>query len=678
MEESTFTKDVMKLSPIIGKKKAYRLLSLYLAGDEKARKRIQELIDAIKAAFLSRSENPDMIVFEPPPKEDVEGDIYLGDVIYAGVKMYPLKLTRRHLLSHVGIFGSTGYGKTNVVQHLVIQLAKLGIPVVVFDFSKRNYRDLLQIPELKSKIRVFTLGRNVVPFKFNPLVPPEGVAFSQWMKEFAEIFDHAYWMMGGGRHIVLKALDELAEKAKREIRLKDIRMWIYANESEFRSARERNWAATAKRALDSLCFREVGEMFDVATGITPDTFFSEPTITILELDGLTSNDRTFVIEIMLQWMRDYLLTTGERESSRGMVVLEEAHHLLNREKTRKLGMENVMDVVFREIRELGIGIIYTDQHPSMISYTALGNTSTQIYMNLGLETKQASDVEDASSMLNLEDENERNMLRRLPVGCALMFCRMLNFTKPFLIHFPKVELKKGETNDGDIVKHMKSCFTRIWRDDMCGTADSHATTKHHADKLRALLNSKQLKILERVYCYEAAKASEIYKPLGLSGTTFKRESSVLMENGLLKFEKLKIDGQTSHVYFLPKHAREACSNIFNVKIESKTLDLSTVSEFFSENGYEVIELDENHALLQKNSKLIRIHFLSTLDEKKIHALMEKIHNKAYILVSDRRVRSALLQNLASLKNEGRVDKMLFKINQEERLLNGVKAERVEL
>ena len=329
-------------------------------------------------------------------------------------------------------------------------------------------------------------------------------------------------MMGGGRHIVLKALDELAEKAKRETRLKDIRMWIYANESEFRSARERNWVATAKRALDSLCFREVGEMFDVATGITPDTFFSEPTITILELDGLTSNDRTFVIEIMLQWMRDYLLTTGEREGSRGMVVLEEAHHLLNREKTRKLGMESVMDVVFREIRELGIGIIYTDQHPSMISYTALGNTSTQIYMNLGLETKQASDVEDASSMLNLEDENERNMLRRLPVGCALMFCRMLNFTKPFLIHFPKVELKKGEIDDGDVVNHMKSCFTRIWRDDMCGTADLHATTEHHADKLRALLNSKQLKILKRVYCYEAAKASEIYKPIGLSGTTFKR------------------------------------------------------------------------------------------------------------------------------------------------------------
>ena len=455
MESESFQREVMKLSPIIGKSRAYKLISAYLAGDEKTRKRIRELVDAIKATYLTNTKNPEFVLFEPPPKEDTcEGELYAGNVLYGDLELYPLYLKKQHLLSHVGIFGSTGYGKTNVVQHMIIQLAKLNVPVLVFDFSKRNYRDLIQLKDIKDRIRVYTLGREAVPFRFNPLTPPPGVTFSQWMKEFAEIFDHAYWMMGGGRHIVLKTLDELEARAAKNLRLKDIRMWIYANENEFRSPRERNWAATAKRALDSLCFREVGSMFDVDVGITPEVFFSEPTITILELDALSSNDRTFLIEIMLQWIKDWLTSTSERERFKGVVVLEEAHHLLNREKTRKLGTESVMDVIFREVRELGVGIIYTDQHPSLISYTALGNTSTQIYMNLGLETKHTSDVDDAACMLNLESEEERNFLRRLPVGHALMFCRLMKFTKPFLIKFPKVQIKKGVIKDSDVKEHM--------------------------------------------------------------------------------------------------------------------------------------------------------------------------------------------------------------------------------
>ncbi len=695
MEEGMFQKEVMKLIPIIGKERAYKLISIYLAGDEKTRKRMEELVDSIKAAFLAHSKKPEFVLFEPPPKEDVvQGEIYLGNVLYGDMELYSFYLSKQHLLSHLGIFGSTGYGKTNVVQHIVLQLAKLNVPVLIFDFSKRNYRDLIQLEEVRDKIKIYTLGRDVVPFRFNPLAPPPSISFSQWSKEFAEIFDHAYWMMGGGRHIVLRTLDELEGRAVKNLRLKDIRTWIYANEQEFKSSRERNWAATAKRALDSLCFREVGEIFDVDVGTTPEHFFSQPDITILELDALSSNDRTFVIEVMLQWIKDWLLALPEREDFKGVIVLEEAHHLLNREKTKKLGTETVMDVIFREIRELGIGIIYTDQHPSLISHTALGNTSTQIYMNLGLETKHASDVDDAAGMLNLESEEERNFLRRLPVGHALMFCRLLSFTKPFLIHFPKVPIRKGIITDKEVRAHMSAYLQKINEEEKMEkavaekerfkrperTAEERVKSEieREAEKLRAVLNSKQLKILKRIYLYEAAKASEIYKPMSISGTTFKREVSLLMENKLVDFSKLRINGQTSHVYYINDETRALCKYLFGASdIFKGSVDLEALEEFFTINSYEVSDIRDNQIILRRQNRMARIFIVDTTDRKELASIFEQIGERAYILTTDRKARNAVLQYVAQLKKEGKIAELFLKLNQINDLLNGLPAETVE-
>ena len=136
-------------------------------------------------------------------------------------------------------------------------------------------------------------------------------------------------------------------------------------------------------------------------------------------------------------------------------ILEEAHHILNREKAQKMGSETVVDLIFREVRELGIGMIYIDQHPSLVSYPALGNTSTHIYMNLGLDTRQSSDVRDASNMLGLNYDEEGYYLRRLPIGSGFMLLRGSDFPEPFLVSFPKFDLEKGIVSDRDIAEHMR-------------------------------------------------------------------------------------------------------------------------------------------------------------------------------------------------------------------------------
>jgi len=454
-KEKIFTSEVKKLIPILGRSTAERLSRAYLLGDEDTRERIFGLIDVAKAAVFTENELRDSILMEPPEKEAVaKGQLNLGSVLYGKKKMYPFKFEKERLLMHMGIFGSSGYGKTNLANKMVFELAKEDIPILIFDFSKRNYRNLLKT-KLKDKIDIYTVGRNASPLKFNPLRPPDGISMTQWMKEFAAVFDHAYWLMGGGRHIILKSFDGVFDE-KEKPRLRDIKGWIEEYGDLKLPMREKNWVSTAIRPLESLCFKEIGDVFNCDVGTKPSDFLRKGRITILELDALDTSDKTFFIEIIMQWLRDWLLVSDQREKLRGVIILEEAHHVLNRDKANKMGSETVMDLIFREIRELGLGIIYTDQHPSLVSYPALGNTSTHIYMNLGLDTKGSSDILDASHMLGLDYEEEGVYLRRIPVGHGFMLCRNFEFPRPFLMGFDEVKIDKTVISDEKVSEFMKT------------------------------------------------------------------------------------------------------------------------------------------------------------------------------------------------------------------------------
>jgi len=443
--------EIKRLVPILGKEKATKLEIAYLLWDEGGRKRIIDLVDAIKASVFSDKELKEGILLQPPSLQiSQNGDFEFATVLYGKKELYPLFLRKEDLLTHIGIFGSSGSGKTNAAYFLIEQLSDLEIPILIFDFSKRNYRDLLSIKKLRDKIKVYTVGRNVLPFRFNPLKPPPGVQVSQWAKEFAEVFDHAYSLMGGGRYIILKCLEALYKSFHPSYpRISDLKNWLEKYAGFVGSVRERNWLATAKRPLESLTFRETGEIFECEEGTLPSSFFENGKITILELDALSHDDKTFLIEIILQWIRDWLIARNIREKLVGVIVLEEAHHVLNREKVKKVGIETVTELIFREVRELGIGIVYVDQHPSLVSYPALGNTSTHVYMNLGLDTKWSSDIQDASHMLGLKRDEEVDYLRRLPIGHAFILIRRSEFPNPFLIKFPLVLKEKGLIKDDD-------------------------------------------------------------------------------------------------------------------------------------------------------------------------------------------------------------------------------------
>ena len=629
IKERLFTDEIKRLTPILSKQTAERLSKAYLLGDETSRKRIIEMLDIMKAYVLADPDLKDAPLLEPPT---LAGDIEVGNVLYGRKNAGPLMWDKETFMTHVGIFGSSGYGKTNLSYSLIRKLSNSGVPVIIFDFSKKNYRDLLQT-DVADRTTVYTVGSNVAPFRFNPLKPPLGISETQWAKEFAEIFDHAYWLLGGGRHIIMKSLSELYETNDRPI-LADMKKNIESLGSG--TSRERNWVSTSMRPLESLCMKETGDIFSLADGIKPSQFFEPGKITVLEMDTLSTNDKTFFIEITLQWIRDWLLINGEREQLQGVIILEEAHHILNREKSKKIGAETVMDLVFREMRELGLGIVYLDQHPSMVSYPALGNTSTHIYMNLGLDTRYSSDVQDAINMLGLEEEYE-DYLRRLSVGHALVLMRRSQWTKPFVASFQHVQIKKGMIKDLDVTRLMNQKIGIVEED--------------HEQKE---LDSTQLEIINAIGGGKGVFTSQLYKPLKLSGTAFKEKISSLLRNGIIGVREVRIDKTKANYYFLTETGEKIFSEKFSLK--AKIFDIEgKAKDIFGAMGWKYSH-EGNIFRIDMEGKSINLALLQKLDRKEIESC---VNGETYYICASPEIRNMLLQSAAKLLDAKKISVALF-------------------
>ena len=681
MEEIDISEEIKRLVPFLGRDKATKLEVAYLLGNDSYRKRILEIIDGIKAVVFSDAELRESALIEPPPREvATKGEIEIGTILYGKKELYPLRISRKDLLTHIGVFGSSGSGKTNIVHHLIQSLIQREIPVLIFDFSKRNYRDLLTLSNMKDKITIYTVSRDIVPFRFNPLKPPEGVSISQWTKEFAEVFDHAYWLLGGGRHVILKALDELYNKFSPQYpRISDIKNWLDKFSYTTLSPRERNWVATAKRPLESLCMRETGEIFDCDEGIAPSRFFEKGKVTILELDALSNDDKTFLIEIILQWIRDWLLVNNIREKLVGVIILEEAHHVLNREKTKKFGIEAVTDLIFREIRELGIGMVYVDQHPSLVSYPALGNTSTHIYMNLGLDTKYSSDIQDAANMLGLREEKDVDYLRRLPTGHAFVLIRKSTFPNPFLIKFPLVLPERGKINDEKLKEVMRSKVIEEVK--IRHTNQPEIRNKMDVERKMSKVNSNGWRIIEAIANSVGAYTSQLYKSLKMSCRVFKEEVEKLLELGLVGYKVAKVYKQKAVYYFLT-HEGELAFILKNGKIpDSKeiSVDENSVITSLNDRGYKYLESKGKRILFEKDGR--RIPFLIENTNNR-NVIFDDIKNsitdgEIYIVCATDEIKNCLAQQLAKYSFvHSRINLTGFLITLEE-LKEGKKIKKIE-
>jgi DNA-binding PadR family transcriptional regulator len=420
------------LEPLLSPKQLEGLRYAYLL-EKDLRKKAG--LEAMMDVLLQRSlPGPlmDQILLPPPQAAQLAGDIPVGQARYAGQDRGVFGLGRGDLIKHTGLFAKTGGGKTTLMVSLLKQICARDIPFLIFD-QKRNYRDLLKHPDFMGQdILIFTVGRNdVAPFFFNPKNGPPGVEEHIWRKHLAEIINKVYLLGPGANDVFMEASEE---KTFREMQEKVL--------SQNKKARELLWWASVKRTLNAINYPGLGEMVNRVNGHSiPDLLNKK---VILELDGLSASDQAFVIGSLILWIYHYRMRQPEREVLKHLLIVEEAHHLFSKTNVAN----DITDVLMREIRELGEGVILIDQHPSKMSPSALGNLGTKFCMAMSLN----QDVKAVADSMLLDREQQR-YLAMLQVGQAI--CRSDRLDRPMLLNIPYLGLNKGEVTDAEIQSRMR-------------------------------------------------------------------------------------------------------------------------------------------------------------------------------------------------------------------------------
>ena len=127
--------------------------------------------------------------FQAPPA--TEGEIVLGDVVsLSGRNGQQARLALDQLGKHVFVTGMTGSGKTTSCFSLLLQLNRAGIPFLVIEPVKSEYRSLLAtIPELQ----VFTIGDDqTAPFRMNIFEPPLGVKAQAHLESLESVWNSSF------------------------------------------------------------------------------------------------------------------------------------------------------------------------------------------------------------------------------------------------------------------------------------------------------------------------------------------------------------------------------------------------------------------------------------------------------------------------------------------------------
>lgn len=454
MEFLTVEDICKKLRPVFGAKIEELYLNYRMADSREAKAEIEQALSALYHKYLNESLLSDKILLEPPKEEVVSGAYPLSYVSYSDKKLYPFSLREQDWVRHVCISGMTGSGKTTFAYHIAYNFIEKNKPFMIFDW-KKSFRPLML---LDKGMLLFTVGNNNVSnlFKININRPPKGVPAKEWLNTLCDFITEAFFASYGVHKLLSETIDEAfndfgvyqgSDNYPTWYQIKD-RLEEKSKNLKKRG-RESEWITSALRIAHVLTFGPFGDAINNKNklSLTIDELLEKKVI--FELNSLSNIEKQFFCGFLLTYI--YKLKKGNQQVSsekfQHAIIVDEAHNIFLKEKPHFI-KESVTDLVYREIREYGTGLICLDQHISKLSDTVAGNSAC----NIAFQQMLYQDVETVSGIMQLRDR--KKYFSMLPVGQAIVKLAE-RYYEPFLIDVPFVELKNESVPDDAIAKRMK-------------------------------------------------------------------------------------------------------------------------------------------------------------------------------------------------------------------------------
>jgi hypothetical protein len=368
----------------------------------------------------------------------VSDTINLGNVFNMGIETKKrVELKRESLAMHTFITGSTGSGKSNTVYEFLGQMRTVGIPFMVIEPAKGEYKNVFgnySDVEVLGTNPEFSKMLRINPFKF-----PKGVHILEHIDRLIEIFN-VCWPMYAAMPAVLKdavlksyevcGWDLVKSKNRYDEELfptfMDLQNELVTviNNSAYSQELKSNYTGSLLTRVKSLTNGLNGQIFGAKEVSNEKLFNSNVIIDLSRIGSLET--KSLIMGILIMRMSEYRMTTVKEmnASLSHITVLEEAHNILKRTSTDQnpessnmtgKSVEMISNAI-AEMRTYGEGFIIADQSPNAVDISAIRNTNTKIIMRLPDET----DRQLAGKAAALNDE-QIDEIAKLPRGVAVVY-----------------------------------------------------------------------------------------------------------------------------------------------------------------------------------------------------------------------------------------------------------------
>ncbi len=406
--------------------------------------------------------------------------IEIGEIIDRGNRMgYKYRIGLKHLNRHGLVVGATGSGKTNTIFHLLRQIWQMGIPFMVIEPAKTEYRKLLQ-SEMGEDLQVFTLGDDTTsPFRLNPFEIMPGVSVQTHIDHLKAVFNASFIMYAPMPYVLERCIHEIYEDKGWDLVTNENERGFHRNAQPtltdlYRKIDEvvdrlgyeakitMDVKAALKTRINSLRIGGKGLMLDTRKSIPIQILLKKPTI--LELEQIGDDDeKAFLIGLLLMFLYEYYVSQGLKEGVglRHITVVEEAHRLFKNVPTildtevanmRGKAVETFCNIL-SEIRAYGEGFLIAEQIPSKLAPDIIKNTNLKVMHRIVAEDDRII-VGEAMNM----GEDQKRYIASLNVGEAAVYGE--GDDNPILIKVPYSKIESGDLDRTEenrmISKVMKS------------------------------------------------------------------------------------------------------------------------------------------------------------------------------------------------------------------------------
>jgi len=370
-------------------------------------------------------------------------ELELGVIQMAGESLKKwYSMPYNELSRHALVCGVTGSGKTHTIKFILEQCNQKGIPFMVIEPAKIEYRNMRELNKIKN-LKIYSLGDpKSLPIRINPFAFPEGIGLHTHIDMLMNIFQASFVLYAPMPYILEHSIHEIYRARGWQFNsgdnprghhklafptLADLEDTI--SNIVDRQGYDTRLAVDIKAALTTrirtLRIGTKGLLLNTRDCIPQfKEIMNQPTL--LELQAIGDDDvKAFLIALIYTSMYEYWITQGQGNGIRHLMVIEEAHRLLKNVPLEK-SSEDATNMrgktvelfcnILSEIRAYGEGIVVSEQIPTKLAPDVIKNTNLKIVHRL--VSKDEREAVGGATNMNEDQVKELSILDR---GTAICF-----------------------------------------------------------------------------------------------------------------------------------------------------------------------------------------------------------------------------------------------------------------